>query len=424
MERPLTQNIQPDREPLDLAEYERAGGYQALRKALRMSPAEVQHVVGEANLKGRGGAGFSAGLKWSFVPLDDQARRPKFFAVNADEMEPGTFKDRLLLEGDPNLVVESAVIASYAVGAGRTYLFLRWAYQLAARRLAKAIAQAYERGYLGPNILGSGYGLEMDLHISAGRYMCGEETGLLNALEGKRPIPRTKPPYSVSVGLWGEPTAVNNVETVAKVPYIVSHGAAAFKALSRTEEGGTKLYGVSGRVRRPGLWELPMGTPLGEIFHEHAGGMCDGYGFRALLPGGASTSFLREEHFETPMDFSSMEKIGSRLGTGTIIVLDDRTCPVGMVCNLQRFFARESCGWCTPCREGLPWIRNTLEALESGTGVPQDLDILQEHTWLLRLGHTFCALAPGAVMPLQSGLEYFRADFEDHIRHHRCPYRR
>jgi NADH-quinone oxidoreductase subunit F len=260
MEKPLTQNIQPDREPLDIREYELAGGYQALRQALQRPPLQIQQMVTDANLRGRGGAGFPAGKKWSAMPMGDTARRPKFFVVNADEMEPGTFKDRLLLEGDPNLVVEGAIIASYAIEADVAYIFLRWDYQSAAQRLTKAIAQAYEKGYLGWNILGSPYSLEMYLHTSAGRYMCGEENGLLNALEGKRPIPRTRPPHAVTVGMWGKPTAVNNVETVANVPYIVSHGPAAYQALSHTEEGGTKLYGVSGRVKRTGIWELPMGT--------------------------------------------------------------------------------------------------------------------------------------------------------------------
>jgi NADH-quinone oxidoreductase subunit F len=408
---------------LDLAEYERAGGYQAWRRALQMAPLEIQEMVTAANLRGRGGAGFPAGRKWSFVPRGDAAPHPKFLCVNADEMEPGTFKDRLLLEGDPNLVVESAALSAYAIEADVAYLFLRGEYTLAAQRLTKALAQAYEKGYLGRNILGSPYSLDMYLHTSAGRYMCGEETGLLDALEGRRPIPRTKPPHPVAVGLWGKPTAVNNVETLANVPYLVTHGVDAFKALSRTNEGGTKLYGVCGRVKRTGIWELPMGTPVGEIFHEHAGGMADGYGFRALLPGGGSTGFVLEKHFDTPMDFSSMEKTGSRLGTGTIIVLDDRTCPVGMVHNLETFFARESCGWCTPCREGLPWVRQVLEALERGQGRPEDLAILKEHTWLLGMGHTFCALAPGAMMPLESALRHFREDFDRHVRQRRCPWK-
>jgi NADH-quinone oxidoreductase subunit F len=423
MDKPLTKNIRPNREPMDIAEYEKAGGYQALRQALRMSPAQIQQWVSDCNLGGRGGAGFPAGKKWSFVPRGDEARRPKFLAVNADEMEPGTFKDRLLMEGDPNLVVEGAIVSAYAIQADVAYIFLRWAYKLSERRLKKAIAQAYEKGYLGKNILGSPYRLEMYLHTSAGRYMCGEAEGLLDALEGKRPIPRPKPPHTVSVGLWGKSTIVNNVETLANVPHIINGGPDWFKSLSRTGEGGTKLFGASGRVRRTGIWELPMGTPLGEVFHEHAGGMISGYEFRGLLPGGASSAFLREEHFDVPMDFASVRQAGSNLGTGTMIVLDDKTCPVGMVHNLQEFFARESCGWCTPCREGLPWVREVLETLEKGQGRPDDLAVLQEHTWLLQEGHSFCPLAPAAMMSLESALKYFRADFEQHIRQHRCPWK-
>jgi NADH-quinone oxidoreductase subunit F len=423
MDKPLTQNIRPKAEPLDIDSYEKKGGYRALRKALTLSPQDIQKMVADSNLRGRGGAGFPTGKKWSFVPMGDKARRPKYFAVNADEMEPGTFKDRLLLEGDPNAVVESAIISAYAIEAEVAYIFLRWAYKLAAHRLTKAIAQACEKNYLGKNILGSPYSLDLYLHTSAGRYMCGEEDGLLDALEGRRPIPRTKPPYAVTCGLWGRPTVINNVETLANVPHIVNNGPEWFKALSHTNEGGTKLYGVSGHVKRPGLWELPMGTTIGEIVEEHAGGMWDGFQFRALLPGGASTDFLLKECFGVQMDFESVEKAGSRLGTGTMIILDYATCPVGMVCNLEKFFARESCGWCTPCREGLPWVAGLLEAVESGHGRAEDLDLLQEHTELIRMGHTFCALAPGAMEPLQSALRFFRDDFERHVSQHRCPWK-
>jgi NADH-quinone oxidoreductase subunit F len=421
-QKPLTGNIQPDREPLDITRYEKAGGYHALRKALKKSPTDVQKMVKDSGLKGRGGAGFLTGQKWSFVPMGRDTRRPKYLVVNADEMEPGTFKDRLLLEGDPNLVVEGAIISAYAVEADVAYIFLRWAYKTAASRIEKAVAQAYENNYLGKNILGSDYSLQMYMHVSAGRYMCGEEDGLLDALEGKRAIPRSKPPYPQTCGLWGKPTIVNNVETLANVPYIVDKGPESFKKLSLTEEGGTKLYGVSGRVNNPGLWELPMGTTIGEIFHQHAGGMRNGYKFRGLLPGGASTDFLTEEHFDVKMDFSNVQKAGSRLGTGTMIILDDRKCPVGMVLNLMRFFARESCGWCTPCREGLPWIAETLEAIENGQGRQHDIDLLEEHTGLLGMGHTFCALAPGAMEPLQSALRIFKDDFERHVSEHRCPW--
>jgi NADH-quinone oxidoreductase subunit F len=253
--------------------------------------------------------------------------------------------------------------------------------------------------------------------------MCGEETGLLNALEGRRATPRNKPPHPVVVGLFGKPTVVNNVETVCCVRHIVSRGSEWFKSLARAGDAGTKIYGVSGRVKRPGLWELPMGTPLREIIFEHAGGMCDGYALRTLLPGGASTEFLLPEHLDVPMDFRSLHKVGSRMGTGTIVVLDDRACLVGMVLNLMRFFARESCGWCTPCREGLPWSVHILHAIEQGRGQESDLQILEQLTRGLATGRTFCALAPGAMEPLASSLKYFRDDFLRHIREKRCPWK-
>ncbi|MGH7844411.1 MAG: NADH-quinone oxidoreductase subunit NuoF [Candidatus Binatia bacterium] len=424
MEAPLTKNIRRGEEPLDLRGYEQAGGYQALRKALQqMTPKQVQEQVSNSNLRGRGGAGFPTGKKWSFVPMGDDAPHPKYLVVNADEMEPGTFKDRLLLEGDPHLVVESAILSAYAIEADVAYIFLRWAYKLAEKRLRKAIAEAYQAGCLGKNILGSGYSLELHLHVSAGRYMCGEETGLLNSLEGKRAIPRAKPPFPQIRGLWGKPTIVNNVETLCNIPPIITKGWEWFTQLSRSRDSGTKLYGVSGKIRRPGLWELPMGTTIREILEEHAGGMRDGCKFRALLPGGASTDFLTEQHLDVPMDYGSVEQAGSRLGTGTMIVLDDQTCPIGMVQNLEKFFAQESCGWCTPCRDGLPWTAQTLQALEDGRGEPRDLERLALHTKLLRPGHTFCALAPGAMEPLQSALKYFREDFERHIREKRCAWR-
>jgi NADH-quinone oxidoreductase subunit F len=423
MEKPLTRNIRPDREPMDITEYERAGGYQALRKALRTDPVQIQQWVNECNLGGRGGAGYPAGKKWSHIPMGEDKPHRKYLVVNADEMEPGTFKDRLLMEGDPNGVVESMIASAYVIQAPIAYFFIRLEYKLSAKRLTKAIAQAYEKGYLGKNILGSPYSLDLYLHVSAGRYMCGEAKGLLDALEGKRPIPRTTPPHSAQVGLWGKPTIVNNVETLAGLPHIINNGPAWFKGLSRTEEGGTKLYGVSGRTKRTGIWELPMGTTLGEVLNEHAGGMKDGYAFRGVLPGGASSAFLVEKHFDLPMDFASVRKAGSSLGTGTMIVLDDKTCPVGLVHNLQTFFARESCGWCTPCREGLPWVRHMLEALEQGQGRLDDIDVLREHTWLLSNDHTFCELAPGAMSSLRSALQYFREDFDKHVRERRCPWK-
>lgn len=422
-ERPLTEHIRPGR-TLSLADYEGVGGYEASRKAVTdMTPQEVQKSVTDSGLRGRGGAGFPTGQKWSLVPMGDNAPRPKYFIVNADEMEPGTFKDRFLLEGNPHQVIEGAILGAYAIGAEMAYIFLRWEYKLAGRLLKQAIADAYGKGYLGRNILGSGFNLEMRIHSSAGRYICGEETALLNALEGRRAIPRSKPPFPQVSGLWGKPTIVNNTETVCNIPHIVLKGAEWFKSLSSSADAGTKLYGASGRVRMPGLWELPMGTTIREILHGYAGGMLEGYRFRGVIPGGASTDFLVEQHLDVPMDYGSMQKAGSRLGTGTMIVLDDRTCPVGMVHNIVGFLSRESCGWCTPCREGLPWVTKILYALESGEGRPGDIEILQEHVRHLCMGNTYCALAPGAVEPLQSALTYFREDFERHISGRGCSYR-
>jgi NADH-quinone oxidoreductase subunit F len=420
VEKPLTRNIG---NPADLKSYERAGGYQALRKALqKMSPAEVIAAVKESNLRGRGGAGFPTGMKWGLVPAGSGAPHPKYLVANADEMEPGTFKDRLLMEGDPHQLIEGMIVAGYATGTDTAYIFVRGEYTTATRILKKAIAEAYSANYLGQKIIGSDYNLEMVVHASAGRYMCGEETGLLNALEGRRANPRTKPPYPAGAGLWGKPTTINNVETLCNVPHIINNGADWFRKLSRSQDGGTKLYGVSGKVKRPGLWELPMGTTVREIL-DHAGGIRDGLRFRGLLPGGASTDFLTEQHLDVKMDFTEVQKAGSRMGTGTMIVLDDQTCPVGMVWNLERFFAQESCGWCTPCWAGLRWCERALRAIEEGHGQDGDIEKLAAQTQFFRPGHTFCALAPGAAEPLQSALKYFREDFESHIRDHRCRWR-
>jgi NADH-quinone oxidoreductase subunit F len=410
---------------MGLPEYERAGGYEGLRKALtRMAPEEVTALVLEANLRGRGGAGFPTGRKWSFVPMGPDAPQPKYLVVNADEMEPGTFKDRLLMEGAPHLLIEGIVIAAYAIQARIGYIFLRHAYATARHRLAAAIAEALDRGYLGRNILGSGFDLDLHLHVSAGRYICGEETALLNALEGKRATPRSKPPFPPVVGLWGKPTAANNAETLCNLPGIINEGAAWFRSLSRVPDGGTKIYGASGKLNRPGAWELPLGVTMREVLEERAGGLKDGLKVRAILPGGASTDLLTADHLDVPMDFSSMQAVGSRLGTGTMVVIDDQTCIVGLLSNLMRFFAQESCGWCTPCREGLPWIAKILRAIEEGAGKPEDLECLKRHTRLLGpMGRTFCAFAPGAMEPLQSALALFEEDFRRHIRDGRCPWR-
>jgi NADH-quinone oxidoreductase subunit F len=419
MEKPLTQNIHPDGSVTRLPAYMKSGGYGGLFKAIsEMTPTQVQQIVKDSGLRGRGGAGFPTGVKWSFVPMGEAAPSTKYLVVNGDEMEPGTFKDRLLLEGDPHQLLEGVAIAAYAIQAGTAYVFLRGEYRLAAQRLEEAIAEAKARGFLGENVLGSGFNLEVHLHTSAGRYICGEETALINSLEGKRATPRAKPPFPQVSGLFGKPTIVNNVETLCNLPHILSKGVEWFKSLSASTDAGTKLYGVSGRVSRPGLWELPLGTTAREIIEDHAGGMQEGYRLRGFLPGGASTDFLLPEHLDVPLDYVSVGKAGSRLGTGTMILLDDRTCPVEMVLNLEQFFAQESCGWCTPCRDGLPCVVTLLQDLLEGRGRPEDLDELERMTGFLGPGNTFCALAPGAMEPLQSALKHFRADFEAYLPHH------
>jgi NADH-quinone oxidoreductase subunit F len=378
-------------------------------------------MITESGLRGRGGAGFPTGKKWEFVPRGGEVKR--YVVVNADEMEPGSFKDRLLLESNPHLLIEGALLTAYAVGADEVIVFLRWAYSRAARIMAGALEEARLAGYIGSRVAGFPWHAQVFLHRSAGRYMCGEETGLLNALQGGRANPRSKPPFPQTLGLFAKPTVVNNVETLCNIGPIVQNGASWFKSLSRDPaQGGTKLYGVSGRVKKPGLWELPMGATAREVIVDRAGGMRAGFGMRGFLPGGASTDFLTEEHLDIPMDFESLQKAGSRLGTGTIIVLDDKTCPVGMVHNLMKFFSRESCGFCTPCRDGLSWTRDILEALENGDGAMDDVPRLDLHCGLLGPGRTFCALAPGAVEPLQSALRHFRGDFERHLIGKGCPY--
>jgi NADH-quinone oxidoreductase subunit F len=338
-------------------------------------------------------------------------------------MEPGTFKDRLLLECDPHQLIEGMICAAYTIQADLAYIFIRAEYHKAAGLLREAIAACYAQGYLGKNILGSDYSLDIQVHSSAGRYICGEETALISSLEGKRANPRAKPPFPQVSGLWGRPTIVNNVETLCNVHHIIERGAEWFQALGLTEDAGTKLYGVSGRVKKPGCWELPMGTPIREIIEHHAGGMEDGYRLRGFLPGGGSTDFLTPEHLDLAMDYGIIGKAGSRMGTGTMIVLDDKTCPVGFVKNLMEFFARESCGFCTPCRDGLPWSAQVLDDIERGRGRPEDMDTLARQVEFIgAIGNTHCALAPGAMEPLQSAMKYFREDFDRHISGSACPF--
>ena len=412
---PLTKNIEEGRAPFTFAEYKAAGGYQSFANAVKMAPRDVMGQVKDAGLGGRGGAGFNTGLKWSFSPDPDGL--PRYLVVNADEMEPGTFKDRLLMESDPHLLIEGMITASYAIQASIGYIFLRGEYTVAEENLLKAIAEAYDNGMLGKNIQGSDFSLDIYLHTSAGRYICGEETALINALEGKRANPRFKPPFPQVSGLWGRPTLVNNVETICNIPGILTHGVDWFKGLGLGEECGTRISGVSGRVKNPGCWEMPVGTTFRTLLEDYAGGMQDGYVLKAFLPGGGSTDFLMPEHLDLPMIPGDVAKAGSRLGTSLIMVLDDKTCPVGTVRNLIKFFAHESCGWCTPCRDGLPWVEHILNKMEEGEGEMKDIEILKEMCGYMGPGNTFCALAPGAAEPLQSSLKYFMDEYESHVKH-------
>jgi len=420
---PLTGAFRDDGLPLGLDEYVAAGGYEGLRRAFALGRDAVIKELTDSDVRGRGGAGFSAGRKWGFMLRGPEAPPLKYIACNADEMEPGSFKDRILMERNPHLLLEGILIAGYATEATTGYIFIRGEYVRVARVLDTAIAEALAAGYLGDDVLGSGFGFQVFTHLSAGRYLCGEASAMLNALEGKRANPRARPPHMTGAGLWGQPTVVNNVETLCCAPPVLRHGAQWWLGQGRTEEGGSKLYTVSGRVKRPGWWELPLGTPMREILEGHAGGMLDGYQARAVIPGGASTSFVAAADFDVAMDYRSMEAVGSRLGTGTMFVVDDKTCPVGVMANLMHFFAQESCGWCTPCREGLQWAAALLDAIEDGVGQPDDLDRLRDIILDNGPELPFCDHSPGAMQPLESGLELFADEVREHIASGCCSYR-
>lgn len=417
----LLRNIEPGKPACcTYNQYQKNGGYAGLRAALKMTPAEVLELVKQSGLRGRGGAGFPTGLKWSFVPMEG-FKGQKYLVCNCDEMEPGTFKDRALIYGDPHQLVEGMIIAAYAMQMTKGFVFIRFEYKKGALLLDRAIAEATSHRLLGKNILGSGFDFHLETHLSAGRYICGEETALLNSLEGKRANPRSKPPFPQIKGFLGQPTIVNNVETLCNLPHIALHGADWYKGLGLNGAPGTKLIGASGRVRNPGLWEMPVGTPLREVLEEHAGGPARGKPFKAVIPGGLSTPLLTPDQFDVPMEFDAMARAGSRLGTGSVIAYDDDDCIVNVTANTMKFYARESCGWCTPCREGIPWIHKTLVAIEEGDCESGDMKILDDMSQ--HIFHTFCAFAPGAQGPFLSALEKFRHEFENHITTRKCPMR-
>ncbi len=415
----LFRNRQPNR-TATLDEYRQSGGYQALEDFIgKRSPGEVIARVEEAGLRGRGGAGFPAAKKWLAVPADGAF--PRYLAVNADEMEPGTFKDRMLIHADPHLIIEGMILAAYAFSASKAFIFVRPSYESSAVILERELEQARQAGYLGSNILNSRFSFDISVHRSGGRYICGEGTALLNALMGKRPNPSKPPPYPTVRGLWNRPTVVNNIETLANVPHILRNGAEWFKGLALSEGGaGTKLFCVSGKVNHPGCFELPMGVRLRGIIEESAGGLPAGSEFKACLPGGASTRYLTKEHDNVEMDFDTLAAVGHRLGTAAIMVFDHKTCLVGVTLNLMQFFARESCGWCTPCREGLPYIRDLLWRIEHGEGREEFIPMIRDmckNSW-----NSYCALAPGAASPVESLLTCFEDEVREHIRQRKCPY--
>ncbi|MFO8082755.1 MAG: NADH-ubiquinone oxidoreductase-F iron-sulfur binding region domain-containing protein [Desulfobacterales bacterium] len=416
----LLKNRKPDR-ILTINEYKLDGGYKALEDALKnLKPKDITQKLTEAGIRGRGGAGFPLGTKWGSVP--DDAPFPRYFVVNCDEMEPGTFKDRVLLHTNPHNLIEAMLIAGYAVSASKGFIFVRPSYETLARILEREVEVARKNGYLGNNILGSGFSYEIVVHRSGGRYICGEASALLNAIQGKRPNPKQPPPYPTTRGLWDKPTVANNVETLVWVPHVLRHGARWYKELAVTKTGdGTKLYCVSGKVKQPGCFELPMGTLLSEIIDIHAGGMREGSEFKACIPGGASTRFMTRQFYDIEMDFDTVKKAGHRLGTGAVIVFDHKTCLVDATLNLMEFFARESCGWCTPCREGIPYICDLLRRIENGEGKPEFVSILgnmSKYLW-----NSYCAFAPGAASPLESLITYFEDEIFEHIRLKKCPFK-
>ena len=417
----LFQNRKPDR-IATMEEYRASGGYEALSDMLGGSRrAAVRKVLLDAQLLGRGGAAFPAGIKVGTVAED--APFPRYLVCNADEMEPGTFKDRVMIHADPHMLIEGLVLAGYAIEAKKGIIFIRPEYEGAARILEREIDIAEQAGFLGKNILGSGFDFTVDVHRSGGRYICGEVTAQINALMGKRPNPQQPPPYPTQKGLWDRPTLVQNVETLCCMPHIMRNGAEWFKGLALTESGaGTKLFGISGRVNKPGCYELPLGVRLSEIIEVHAGGMRGGSEFKACLPGGASTQFLSRDLYHIPMDFDTLKQAGHRLGTGAIMVFDHKTCMVAATLNLIDFFARESCGWCTPCREGIPYIRELLWRIETGEGTAESLVTLEKKC--AQLYHAYCAFAPGAAAPVEGLLRYFQDEIMEHIRSKRCPFKK
>lgn len=403
----------------DIEVYLSRGGYAATRKGLSMTPEEIIRLVGDAQLRGRGGAGFPAARKWGFIPKDTSI--PRYVVMNSDESEPGTYKDRQIMEWDPHQCIEAMILSSYAVQAAKGFIFIRGEMVLAAERLEYAVRQAYDRGYLGRNILGSGYDFDLVIHRAGGAYICGEETALLECLEGHRGQPRLRPPYfPAAKGLYYDPTVVNNCETLCCVPHIVERGADWFASIGTEKSKGPKLYCMSGQLQRPGVFEQPFGVTLEELM-ELSGGLRPGRTLKAVIPGGASAPILGPDCLDMTMDFEGVAARGSMLGSAATIILDDSACMVGAALNLIHFFRHESCGKCTPCREGTDWLYKVLRRLEAGKGSHEDIDTLLRLTDNMD-GKCFCLLGESALVPVRTSIQLFREDYERHVAEGRCPY--
>lgn len=394
-------------------------GYEAARKALASyEPAKLIDEIKGSGLRGRGGAGFSTGMKWSFVPKDIF---PKYLVCNADESEPGTFKDRALIERYPHSVIEGIIIACWAVQINSAYIYIRGEFTLGAKKLQKAIDEAYQKGFLGKNIFGSKFNLDITVHRGAGAYICGEETGLLTSIEGYRGYPKIKPPFPAVQGLFAKPTVINNVETLANLPYILNNGAQWFKGMGTEKSPGPKIFCVSGHVNKPGLYELPLGTPCMEIINTYAGGVWKNRKLKAVIPGGSSAPVLTAAQAEKlNMDYEAVAAAGSMLGSGGLIVMDETVCMVNALYNLIRFYHHESCGQCTPCRYGTGWLDKILHRMEHGGGKQGDIELMLDICDNMR-GKTICVLSDAAAMPVQSFIKNFRGEFEYHIKEHKCP---
>lgn len=402
----------------DIDVFEAQGGYSVLDKVFKMDTDEIIAEMKKSNLRGRGGAGFPTGVKWGFMPRDSDVE--KYLVINADEGEPGTFKDRYIMELDPHRLIEGCVATAWALGLRTGYIFVRGELLLAQRRLEDAIKQANERGYLGKNIRGTGLDFDLYVHSSAGAYICGEETGLIEGLEGKPGQPRMKPPFPAIVGVFGKPTLVNNVETIAAVPFIMEHGGDHWASMGIEKNGGPKLYGLSGLIKKPGVYEAPSGITVRELLEDYGGGMLDGHELKAFIPGGSSCAALLPDALDAQMGFETLREAGSSMGTGCITFVSQETCMVRLAARLAHFYHHESCGQCTPCREGTGWAYKVLNAIEAGYGTQEDLDLVMDLCDNIQ-GNTICAHGDSLAIPIRSYLQLFADEFQEHVDKGRCP---